>query len=100
MYNDLKTANAEGVVFKLKSSKHVAGRPSSGGPHLKNKFQKEASFIVKDITKGKRSVGLELINENIGNHKFGVLQLAEKMNCSRPQLYRKVNAIKQNVIAQ
>lgn len=36
---------------------------------------------------------LALINENIGNSEFGVLQLAEKMNCSRPHLYRKVIAI-------
>jgi len=64
MYDDLKAANAEGIVFKLKDSKYTAGRPSSGGDQLKNKFQKEASFIVKDLTKGKRSVGLELINEN------------------------------------
>jgi bifunctional non-homologous end joining protein LigD len=63
MYNDLKAANAEGIVFKRKDSLHSAGRPNSGGPHLKNKFYKEASFIVKDVTKGKRSVGLELLNE-------------------------------------
>jgi bifunctional non-homologous end joining protein LigD len=69
MYNELKEANAEGIVFKRKDSKYVAGRPASGGPHLKNKFYKEASFIVKDFTKGKRSIGLELIDEN-GNRVF------------------------------
>jgi bifunctional non-homologous end joining protein LigD len=62
MYNDLKARNAEGIVFKHKSSKYVAGRPNSGGAQLKFKFYKEASFIVKDFTKGKRSVGLELID--------------------------------------
>lgn len=62
MYDDLKANNAEGIVFKLKESKYVAGRPSSGGPQLKNKFQKEASFIVRDLTNGKRSIGLELID--------------------------------------
>lgn len=36
---------------------------------------------------------LALINENIADSEFGVLQLAEKMNCSRPHLYRKVSAI-------
>ncbi|WP_132035320.1 AraC family transcriptional regulator [Flavobacterium circumlabens] len=36
---------------------------------------------------------LALINENIGNSEFGVLQLAEKMNCSRAHLYRKVIAM-------
>ena len=64
MYNELKEAKAEGVVFKDKLELYKAGRPNSGGPQLKNKFYKEASFIVKNITKGKRSVGLELINEN------------------------------------
>lgn len=63
MYNELKAANAEGVVFKLKSAKYTAGRPNSGGSQFKLKFYKEASFIVKDFTKGKRSVGLELIDE-------------------------------------
>jgi len=64
LYNELKARNAEGIVFKRKDSEYVAGRPNSGGAHLKFKFYKEASFIVKDFTKGKRSVGLELLNEN------------------------------------
>ncbi len=64
LYNELKARNAEGIVFKLKDSKYTAGRPNSGGAHLKNKFYKEASFIVKDLTKGKRSVGLELLTES------------------------------------
>jgi len=64
MYDELRANNAEGIVFKRKDSVHTAGRPNSGGPHLKNKFYKEASFIVKDFTKGKRSVGLELLNES------------------------------------
>lgn len=64
MYDDLKKNNAEGIVFKRKYSVYVPGRPASGGNHLKFKFTKEASFIVKDITKGKRSIGLELLNEN------------------------------------
>jgi len=64
LYNDLRARNAEGIVFKLKDSKYTAGRPNSGGTQLKNKFQKEASFIVRDWTKGKRSVGLELIDRD------------------------------------
>jgi len=64
LYNDLRARNAEGIVFKLKESKYTAGRPNSGGTQLKNKFQKEASFIVRDWTKGKRSVGLELIDRD------------------------------------
>lgn len=62
MYDDAIKNNVEGVVFKKKSSEYKAGRPASGGSQLKFKFVKEASFIVKDFTKGKRSVGLELID--------------------------------------
>ena len=36
---------------------------------------------------------LAVINENMDNNEFGVLQLAGKMNCSRPHLYRKVIAL-------
>jgi len=64
MYDDLLKNNAEGIVFKLKNSPYTSGRPNSGGSQLKHKFYAEATFIVKDLTKGKRSVGLELIGEN------------------------------------
>ena len=63
IYDELKATNAEGMVFKLKSGKYVAGRPNSGGEQLKRKFQKTGTFIVADITKGKRSVGLNMIND-------------------------------------
>jgi bifunctional non-homologous end joining protein LigD len=69
MYDDLREHNAEGIVFKLKSSKYVAGRPNSGGSQVKFKFQNTGTFIVADITKDKRSVGLEMIN-NIGERVF------------------------------
>lgn len=61
MYDDLVKNNAEGIVFKLKSSPYTAGRPASGGSHLKYKFYKTATFIVSNITKGKRSVGIALV---------------------------------------
>jgi bifunctional non-homologous end joining protein LigD len=64
LYDFLVKNNAEGIVFKLKSSTYKAGRPASGGDHLKHKFYAEATFIVSGITKGKRSVALELIGEN------------------------------------
>lgn len=64
LYDELKKNNAEGIVFKLKTAPYTAGRPASGGNQLKHKFYKEATFIVANHTKGKRSVGLELIGEN------------------------------------
>jgi bifunctional non-homologous end joining protein LigD len=64
MYDDLVKNNAEGIVFKLIDAPYTAGRPASGGSQLKHKFYAEATFIVADMTKGKRSVGLELVGEN------------------------------------
>jgi len=64
LYDNLIKNNAEGIVFKLKTAPYTAGRPSSGGSQLKHKFYAEATFIVSDMTTGKRSVGLELVGEN------------------------------------
>ena len=61
LYEQLKKDNREGIVFKKKDAVYLAGRPSSFGDFLKFKFYKTATFIVSNITKGKRSVGLELI---------------------------------------
>ena len=63
LFEKLQRENKEGIVFKLKSSPYVAGRPSSGGPQLKFKFYKTATFIVANSTPGKRSVGLEMIDD-------------------------------------
>lgn len=62
MFNRLKSENREGIVFKRKDSKYTHGRPASGGNALKYKFYKTATFIVEGSTKGKRSVGLELVS--------------------------------------
>lgn len=62
MYDDLKKNNAEGIVFKKKDSKYTAGRPASGGSQLKHKFYNTATFIVEGSTKGRRSVGLQLVD--------------------------------------
>ena len=62
LFEELMSANKEGIVFKKASSAYQSGRPNSGGDQLKYKFYKTATFIVKDHTKGKRSVGLELLD--------------------------------------
>ena len=64
LYDKLIKDNAEGIVFKRKDSTYKHGRPASGGDHLKHKFYKEATFIVANLTKGKRSVGLEVIGQD------------------------------------
>jgi bifunctional non-homologous end joining protein LigD len=64
LYEELIARNAEGIVFKKKNSPYTPGRPASGGNQIKYKFYKTGTFIVKDYTTGKRSVGVELIGED------------------------------------
>jgi bifunctional non-homologous end joining protein LigD len=55
----LRRQKKEGIVFKLKNSVYTAGRPASGGNHVKYKFYATASFVVKAVN-AKRSVALGL----------------------------------------
>jgi bifunctional non-homologous end joining protein LigD len=57
----LRSANAEGVVFKQIDAPYVAGRPASGGTQLKLQFRATASFIVGKVN-AKRSVSLQLFD--------------------------------------
>jgi len=57
LFDQLKTRNREGVVFKRSDAVYTTGRPNSGGPQLKFKFVETASFIVIKVN-GKRSVSL------------------------------------------
>lgn len=61
MFDRIKAENGEGIVFKLNAT-YTHGRPNSGGPALKFKFHKTGTFIVANMTTGKRSVGLEMID--------------------------------------
>jgi bifunctional non-homologous end joining protein LigD len=70
MFETLKAERREGIVFKKKSASYTPGRPNSGGNQLKYKFYKTATFIVANETKDKRSVGLELIDDNTGQRIF------------------------------
>ena len=70
MIETLKAERREGIVFKKKSAPYTPGRPNSGGNQLKFKFYKTATFIVANETKDKRSVGLELIDDNTGQKIF------------------------------
>jgi len=62
MFDRLKKEGKEGIVFKKKNAPYTHGRPASGGNALKYKFYKTATFIVEGSTKGKRSVGLEVVS--------------------------------------
>lgn len=55
MFDRLKAENAEGIVFKLKDSAYVGGRPTNYGPHIKCKFYHEATVYVTKVNT-KRSV--------------------------------------------
>jgi len=59
-FDDLKSKDREGVVFKQIDQPYTTGRPASGGPALKFKFYETASFVVGGIN-GKRSVELTVI---------------------------------------
>lgn len=63
VFEELRAAGAEGVVFKLADSRYVPGRPASGGDALKVKFWHTASFLVEAITDGKRSVALAVLDD-------------------------------------
>jgi len=56
----IREENGEGIVFKHKDALYTAGRPASGGAQLKFKFKTTASVIVESITKGKRSVKMQV----------------------------------------
>jgi bifunctional non-homologous end joining protein LigD len=58
----VKAAGGEGIVFKKKTAKYTPGRPNSGGDQFKYKLYKTATFIVGSLTKGKKSVGLVVLD--------------------------------------
>jgi bifunctional non-homologous end joining protein LigD len=59
MLAELKSANAEGIVFKHLDSPYKAGRPNTGGPAIKFKFYATASVIVAGVN-AKRSVAMSV----------------------------------------
>ena len=86
LYEELIARNAEGIVFKLKNSVYSPGRPNSGGTQLKYKFWKSATFIVENFTPGKRSVGLQLIDEEDNNKKVSVGRVTIPPNKDVPDI--------------
>ena len=63
LWNKVKAAHGEGIVFKRRSSPVTAGRPNSGGDWLKFKFTETATVQVGSISPSKRSVGIDLFDE-------------------------------------
>lgn len=48
LYNRLRAAGAEGIVFKDRDAPYTAGRPSSGGTQRKHKFIKSADVVITE----------------------------------------------------
>ena len=61
MFERLKAAGREGVVFKRSDAAYTVGRPHTGGAQVKFKFLESASFIVSKVN-GKRSVSLTVLD--------------------------------------
>lgn len=60
----LMNSGAEGVVVRHQDSIYMADRPSSGGDAVKVKFWADCTCRVTEGRAGKRSVGLELLNNS------------------------------------
>ncbi len=58
LIDQLRTDNAEGIVFKRHDAPYTAGRPSTGGTQLKFKFTTSATCKVVKRNESKRSVAL------------------------------------------
>ena len=64
LWNRVKAAHGEGLVFKRMNSLVTAGRPNTGGDWLKFKFTESASCAVMAISSGKSSVKLGLLERH------------------------------------
>lgn len=59
-----KQSNEEGIVLRNPKAPYSAGRPTTGGDVQKIKFMESATVRVQNITKGKRSIGMEILGGN------------------------------------
>lgn len=63
MVDEARERNEEGIVFKRLDAPYTAGRPNSGGNARKFKFVESATVRVASINPGKRSVGMEVMDD-------------------------------------
>lgn len=71
MYAQLKSDNAEGIVFKRKESMYKPGRPASGGDMIKFKFYASATCIVTSHHPEKESIGIGLFDSHYATVAVG-----------------------------
>lgn len=60
---ELQERGGEGFVLRHRDAAYTPGRPNSGGLALKVKFWKDVTCRVSKAREGKRSVGLELLDD-------------------------------------
>lgn len=79
MMAQVKADKGEGVVFKRKDAKYEPNRPASSGPQIKVKFVEMATVRVARVSTGKRSVEIE-VRENDGTARaVGKVAIPEKV---------------------
>lgn len=64
LWNKVKLAHGEGVVFKRLNCPVKEGRPNTGGDWLKFKFTESVSCCVLEVNSGKRSVKIGLLDSS------------------------------------
>lgn len=64
LFSKVENLFGEGVVFKLRTSQYVSGRPSSKGTQLKYKFYKECSVVITALN-NKRSVAMGVYDGSV-----------------------------------
>jgi bifunctional non-homologous end joining protein LigD len=84
LYAKLVKDNAEGIVFKRVNSKYTPGRPNSGGDHLKFKFCATASCMVGKVSTTKRSVSLNVFDDNLNPVNVGNVTVYPNQEIPQP----------------
>lgn len=82
LYEKLKAAQAEGIVFKERTAPYQAGRPSSGGTQRKHKFVKSADVVLLSNAGNAYLMG---VYEGAKLHEVGKV-FAGTTNASRAQI--------------
>jgi len=86
LYDKVKAAGGEGLVYKRILSVSLEGRPSSGGDWLKHKFVETATCIVTGINTGKRSVQIGLMDSDNQNQLVSVGNVTIPANAKVPEV--------------
>lgn len=87
LWDSVKAAKGEGIVFKRLNSLVTEGRPNSGGDWLKFKFIDSASCYVMEVNSGKRSVKIGLFDSSVRSDVCAGQMLVSVGNVTIPPNY-------------